>query len=182
MVMEAISGDWAAFRLADDLGLADGPAGYGYVAFTVGMVIGRLGGDAVLGRIGGDSMLRLAVAVASAGMAIAALLPTQTPGAATIVVAGYGIAGLGVAVLFPRLYDEAAQAPGRKGAAMGALTAGQRIVMLIAPTIVGLLAGTRLSVGTSVALVLAPCALVLMLVHVGPASNDAAGHRTSTGA
>ncbi len=161
MMLELITSDWAAFRLKDDFGLADGPAGYGFVAFMVGMVIGRLGGDHVLERLGPKRLFTTAVVVSGLGLAIATLVPTTWDAGPTIAVAGYLVAGLGVSVIFPRLYDEAAQSPAGP-TVMGALTAGQRITLLIAPLVVGSLAGTSLAVGTALAIVLVPSGLLLL--------------------
>ena len=163
MMLELITSDWAAFRLKDDFGLADGPAGYGFVAFMVGMVIGRLGGDHVLERIGAQALFTVAVVISAVGLATATLVPTTWDAGPVIAVGGYLVAGLGVSVIFPRLYDEAAQSPAGP-AVMGALTAGHRITLLIAPIVVGGLAGTSLAVGSALAIVLVPSGLLLLVL------------------
>ena len=73
IVPEMINSDWAAFRLTDDLDASDGVAGLAYVAFTSGMVTGRLFGDTVVERLGSNVMLRLATVVAAVGVAAWAL-------------------------------------------------------------------------------------------------------------
>jgi hypothetical protein len=73
-----------------------------------------------------------------------------------VVIAGYAVAGLGVATFFPRIYDDAARLPGRRGAGLGALTAGSRLAAFVAPSIVGGIAATDLSVGSAVACVALP--------------------------
>ena len=52
VTLDITSGDWATFRLTDDLQASAGTAVAAFVAFTAGMTIGRLAGDAVLVRVG----------------------------------------------------------------------------------------------------------------------------------
>ncbi len=157
IVPEMINSDWAAFRLTDDLGTSNGVAGMGYVAFTTGMVTGRLLGDSVVQRLGHRSVLRTATALAALGIGTATLLPWVLT-----VFVGLFVAGLGISVMFPELYDAAAQHP-RPGKALGGLTAGSRIALLAAPLLVGVLADTDLfTVGAAVALATIPGALVVL--------------------
>jgi len=164
IVPEMINSDWAAFRLTDDLDASDGVAGLAYVAFTSGMVTGRLFGDTVVQRLGSNVMLRLATVVAAIGVAGATLIP-----AIASVFIGLFIAGLGISVMFPQLYDAAARSP-QSGAALGGLTAGSRIALLGAPAIVGALANTStFTVGSAIALVTIPAAVAVLVLT--PSSN-----------
>ncbi len=162
IIVEVISGDWAALRLSADLGAGAGLAGLGYVAFTTGMVIGRFFGDHVVTRIGSERLVSVAGTVAAAGLALATLVPVVA-----VSLLGYVVAGLGVSVLFPHLYDRAAQAPGRPGAGLGAMTGGSKIGTLLAPLLVGLLADTSLfGVGAAVAIVTLPATAVILALRV----------------
>ena len=164
IVPEMINSDWAAFRLTDDLDASDGVAGLAYVAFTSGMVTGRLFGDTVVERLGSNVMLRLATVVAAVGVAAATLIPVVAS-----VFVGLFIAGLGVSVMFPQLYDAAAKSP-QSAAALGGLTAGSRIALLAAPAIVGALANTAtFTVGSAIALVTIPAAVAVLVLT--PSSN-----------
>jgi MFS family permease len=157
IVPEMINSDWAAFRLTDDLGTSNGVAGLGYVAFTTGMVAGRLLGDGAVHRLGHRRVLRAATVLAAVGIGTATLLPWILT-----VFVGLFVAGLGVSVMFPELYDAAAQ-HARPGKALGGLTAGSRIALLAAPLLVGVLADTEaFSVGAAVALATIPGALVVL--------------------
>ncbi|MDH3753445.1 MAG: MFS transporter [Acidimicrobiia bacterium] len=161
MTMELVASDWASFRLADDLEVGGGRAGFGFVAFASGMVLGRLGGDAVVSRLGGARMFRYGIVLAVAGLVWATLVP-----AVAVSLLGFFVAGTGIAVLFPQLYDEAAKAPGRPGAGLGMLTGGQRLAVLVMPAVVGSLANTAaLSIGEAMAIVTLPSAIVLLAVH-----------------
>ncbi len=159
-VPEMVGSDWAAFRLKDDLALSMGMAGMGYVAFTVGMVGGRLSGDELTARLGKARLFDYALIVAAIGLGLACLVDHII-----LIYLSFVLAGLGISVLFPALYDAAAQDTHRPGAALGAMTAGSRSIMLVAPALLGFLAETPwLSVGMAMAVLALPC---LVLISVG---------------
>ena len=157
VTVEIVSGDWAAFRLSEDFGASAGFAGLGYVAFTVGMTAGRLGGDAAVVRIGDERLLRSATVVAGLGLAGAAFVPNRW-----VVLVAYGVAGLGASTFFPKLYDDAARFRGRRGAGLAWLRTGSSVTALAVPTLVGVLAATSLSVGAATAIVTLPCVAGLL--------------------
>jgi len=159
VALESIAVDWAAFRLADDFGASAGSAALAYVAVTVGMTIGRFGGDLATTRLGTPRLIRASTALSGIGLAMASLTSTRV-----IALVGYVIAGLGVATLMPVLYDTAAKHRGQAGAGLGALTAGLRVGALLIPTFVGTIAATDLTVGSAVALVALPSALGFAII------------------
>ena len=161
--MESTSFDWAAFRLVDDLGTSAGFAALGYAAVMGGMTLGRFAGDWGKARLGQERLNSLSVAMTATGLAVASFAPNRF-----LVVAGYLIAGLGIASQLPFVYDTAAKRPGRPGAGLGALSAGLRIAVLIVPFAIGGIAGSRLSVGTAVALVALPSAVIFLLMTANP--------------
>jgi MFS family permease len=155
-VPEMVGSDWSPFRLKDDLETTAGMAGIGYVAFTVGMVIGRLSGDWVASKMTKARLLNYAVIIAFCGLSIACLVDFVP-----LVYAALTMAGIGISVLFPSLYDAAAQDP-RSGAALGAMTAGSRSIVLVAPLTIGLLADIpALSVGSAMAIMALPCLVII---------------------
>jgi fucose permease len=133
------------------------------------MAVGRFGGDWAQARLGRNGLHRVATTMAVVGMTVAALVPDRW-----IAVAGYTVAGGGIATFFPRIYDDAARLPGRRGAGLGAMTAGSRLAGFIAPSIVGAVAATSLSVGDAVAIVSLPCFVGFVLVTAsGPSARTA---------
>jgi MFS family permease len=159
IIAEVTGGDWAAFRLADDFEAAGEVASLAFVAYTVGMTSMRFGGDwlqLVLGRMG---LHRLSVGLATGGFVIASVVPNET---ASII--GFLLIGVGVATFMPKLYDDAARIPGRRGAGLGAMTAGMRVAYLITPVAVGALAATSLSVGGAIAIVTLPAMVCFVIV------------------
>lgn len=155
-VPEMVGSDWSPFRLKDDLETTAGMAGIGYVAFTVGMVIGRLSGDWVASKMSKVQLLNYAVLIAFCGLSIACVVDLVP-----LVYAALTMAGIGISVLFPSLYDAAAQDP-RSGAALGAMTAGSRSIVLVAPLTIGWLADMpALSVGSAMAIMALPCLVII---------------------
>jgi len=158
LIPELIGSDWAPFRMADDLEASPGLAGMGYVAFTTGMVIGRLSGDWILVKFGKDNHIKYSVVLALAGLSVACLIDL-TP----LIFIGLTVAGTGIAVLFPALYDAAAQDPHRPSAALGAMTAGSRSILLIVPVSIGFLADSSIfSVGMAMAVFAIPSLLIMV--------------------
>lgn len=159
VVAEVTGGDWSTFRLADDLDATAAVASVAFVAYTIGMTAMRFGGDSLQVRLGRDGLHRLSVGLAGAGFVLATLVPNQ---AAAIL--GFVTVGIGVATFMPKLYDDAARLPGRRGAGLGAMSAGMRGAYLVTPAAVGWLAGTDLSVGTAIAMFTIPAMIGLATV------------------
>jgi fucose permease len=151
VVAEVTGGDWAAFRLTDDFAATAAIGSAAFVAYTVGMTAMRFGGDVVQLRLGRQRLHVLSIAMATVGFATASLVPNRV-----VAISGFLLVGIGVATFMPKLYDDAARLPGRRGAGLGAMTAGMRIAYLLTPAAVGWLAGTSLSVGAAIAIFTLP--------------------------
>jgi len=168
MTVEITNGDWASFRLGDDLGARPGIAGLAFLAFTTGMTIGRLGGDWLQVRVGTTNLFRLSAVVVGVGSVLATLIPN-----AAVAIVGFLVAGLGTSVLFPQLYDRAARSPGPPGSGFASMLIGQRGAGLAAPLIVGWLANSdALDVGQAMAIVCLPAALVVLLTTLRSTPPD----------
>ena len=159
VVTEVTGGDWATFRLADDFHASAALASLAFVAYSVGMTAMRFSGDWLQLRLGRMGLHRLSVGLATGGLVIASLVPNE---AASIV--GFLLVGLGVATFMPKLYDDAARLPGRRGAGLGAMTGGMRVAYLITPVVVGGLAATSLSVGEAIVIFTLPATIGLVIV------------------
>lgn len=159
VVMEITGGDWATFRLTDDFEAAAALASLAFVAYTVGMTAMRFGGDSLQLRLGRMGLHRLSLAIVTVGFVVASVVPSRQ-----LSLVGFFLVGLGVATFMPKLYDDAARLPGRRGAGLGAMTGGMRVAFLITPVVVGGLAGTSLSVGSAIAIFSLPAAFGLAVV------------------
>ena len=155
--LDIVPGEWATFRVTDDLGGAQAQAALAFVAFTVGMTGGRLAGDRATARLGATRLLQGAVVVSTAGLVLAASVP-----GAVIVTAGFLLAGLGISVVSPLLTEAAARTP---GPAFTAMFVGNRLAGLLTPLAMGALAGTPLlSVGEAMILLVVPSGALLLLL------------------
>lgn len=171
VVAEVTGGDWATFRLTDDFAATAALGSLAFVTYTVGMTTMRLGGDWLHLRIGRVALHRLSLGIATAGILVASTVPNRYAS-----IAGFFLVGIGVATFMPRLYDDAARLPGRRGAGLGAMTAGMRIAFLITPAAVGWLAGTDLGVGDAIALFTIPALIGLAVVTE---VNERLSHHTA---
>jgi hypothetical protein len=159
MAIEMVNGDWASFRLGDDLGARPGVAGLGFLVFTTGMTAGRLGGDFVQVRVGAIRLMRVATVVIAGGTVLATLVPNVA-----VSVVGFLVAGLGTSVLFPQLYDRAARTPGPAGSGFASMLIGQRGAAVAAPALIGGLADSAaFDVGQAMAIVVLTCTAVMAL-------------------
>ena len=106
-VLETIPNDWSAVALGDLLG-ARRLLGAGAFVYALCMLAGRLGGDHASDRLGAERLFELALLVSGVGVVVVVLAPSPA-----VALVGFGLWGLGVSVLFPRLYESAASLGGR---------------------------------------------------------------------
>jgi MFS family permease len=133
VLIEIPATDWAALLMAERFDLAPGPAGLGFIGFTLGMVIGRAGGDIVVDRLGGEQMRRVSALIAAIGIVIATTGPVVA-----ISLAGFVIAGLGGSTLFPISVRRSGELlPGAQGVSL--FSAGARMGILVSSPVMGTL-------------------------------------------
>ncbi|MEU8918001.1 MFS transporter [Streptomyces nigrescens] len=130
---EGAMADWGALHLSQDLGAGPGTAAAGYAVFALAMTVGRLSGTAAVQRFGAARALIAGGTTATAGMLLGALAPT-----AWAACAGFAVAGLGLANIFPIALARAGETGGPDGVAV-ASTVGYG-GMLLGPPAIGLLA------------------------------------------
>jgi MFS family permease len=150
--------DWGALRL-HGLGAGAGLAAIGYAAFALAEACGRLAGTWLLARFGQRAVLVSGGVATCAGMLCAALAPTIA-----VVVAGFALAGLGVANAFPAAMTRVGLLAGPHGVAI-ASTLGYG-GFLLGPPAIGFLTvavGLGPSLTTVSALALVSAALGWML-------------------
>ena len=123
--------DWGALRL-HGLGAGAGLAAIGYAAFALAEAGGRLAGTWLLARFGQRTVLVSGGLATCAGMLCAALAPSIW-----VVVAGFALAGLGVANAFPAAMSRVGLLAGPHGVAV-ASTLGYG-GFLLGPPVIGFL-------------------------------------------
>lgn len=165
---EGAVSDWGALHLREDLGAAPGLAAAGYAAFALAEACGRLAGSALLARLGQTRVLVGGGLVTFAGMLVAALSPVLP-----LALAGFALAGLGVANAFPTAMARVGLLAGPNGVA-AASTLGYA-GFLLGPPVIGFLAG---AVSLRVALTTVS---LLAVVAVALARSASAGTGASPG-
>ena len=134
--VEDAGASWSALYLRTELAAGAATAGLGFVALSVAMTVGRLTGDRVVDRFGRRRVARAGGALTAVGMGLALALPSVP---ATL--AGFALAGLGVATLIPAVYQAADELPGLPhGVGLAVINWLLRIGFLVSPPLIGALA------------------------------------------
>ena len=135
-VVEDVGASWSALYLRTELAAGAATAGLAFVALSAAMTVGRLTGDRIVDRFGQRRVVRGGGALTAAGMVLALALPSVP---ATL--AGFALAGLGVATLIPAVYQAADELPGLPhGVGLAVVTWLLRIGFLLSPPLIGVLA------------------------------------------
>lgn len=172
MFPEDVAASWSSLLLTEQ-GAGASLAGMGMVALQGVMIAGRLVGDAVIDRLGARAVIAGGGVLVMSGMGVA-LVMGSVPGT----ILGLMVAGAGCAVAVPVAYAASDDIPGlRPGQGLTLVSWLARVIMLIAPPIVGWFADAH---GTWVALVYGVLGgLVLLLswpaLSKGPRPNATAG-------
>ncbi|MEU1122336.1 MFS transporter [Streptomyces sp. NPDC005899] len=148
---EGASMDWSAVYLRDVMGSSAGLAAASTTAFALTMAVARIAGDKVVDRFGAVRTVRVGGVLATAGGLLVVLSPNTA-----LALCGFGLLGLGVAVVVPLAFAAA----GRSGPNPSRAIAGVATITytsgLIAPSAIGSLAeATSLLVSFGLVTVLA---------------------------
>ncbi|MFF9347564.1 MFS transporter [Streptomyces sp. NPDC014734] len=148
---EGASLDWSAVYLRDIMGTSAGLAAASTTAFALTMAVARIAGDKVVDRFGAVRTVRVSGALATVGGVLVVTAPS-----AVAAMCGFGLLGLGVAVVVPLAFAAA----GRSGPNPSQAIAGVATITytsgLIAPSAIGTLAeATSLVVSFGLVTVLA---------------------------
>ncbi len=134
--VEDAGSSWGALYLRGEVGVGAAAAGLAFVALQVAMTIGRLTGDRVVDRFGQRRVARVGGVAIAAGMGLTLAYPSL---ASTL--AGFSLAGLGVATLVPAVMHAADELPGLPaGVGLTVVSWLLRVGFLVSPTVVGLVA------------------------------------------
>lgn len=149
---------WGAVLLREELGTSAGVGGLVFVAFQAAMTTGRLVADRLVDRLGPVAVLRLGSTAIAAGAGAGLLI-----GHPVSVVAGFAVAGLGAAPLFPVVFHAAGNLPGLStGHGVAVVAWASRLGFLVVPPLVGLV-GDAVSVRAGLAVVPVAGALLVGL-------------------
>jgi fucose permease len=172
LTCEAAVADWSGVLLHDHRGASLGVASLGYVAFTACQTAGRLVGDRVQARHSAATLVRSGAAVGAAGLALAVLAPWPA-----LAVAGFAVAGIGLATPLPVLFGVVGRLGGTGAAASVArFTTMTYSGILLAPPVIGWCAEVVGLEATLAALVPALAAVAALATKATPAdAPDAPG-------
>ncbi len=137
MVPEGAVLDWAALYMKQELGSDVFRAGLAFAFFSGAMAMMRFAGDAVRNRFGAVLTLRASGLLAAVGLFLASLAPNEA-----FAIAGFFVAGLGVANMVPIMFSAAGNFPGLPSSvAISTVTMLGYAGILVAPASIGLVAG-----------------------------------------
>lgn len=162
LLMENTVEQWGAIHLADDLGAGSFVAACGPAVYMAGLSAGRMLAQWRGERVGERTLVLVGGALGGLGLALAAAA-WSTPST----LAGFALAGVGLAPVVPTLLAATGRAvgPERRPQAISLVTTVSYAGFLGAPPLVGTLAG-RLGLGTVLGIV----ALCGVMVVAGSAS------------
>lgn len=147
---------WSALHLERDLLSSPEIGGAGPAIFAGAMFLGRSAGQWLGARYSDRVLLTSGALGAAAGLVVAALTPTPL-----VALAGFAVAGAGVAMVAPALFARAGRlaGPQQRGTAIATLTSVGYLGFIVGPALMGLVA--ELAGLPAAIAVLAALALVL---------------------
>ena len=127
---------WGALYLTGSLGTTAAVGGAVFVAMQATMIIGRFAGDPLVTRFGPREVSRVGGILTVLGFAVVLAVPSVVAA-----VVGFGIVGLGIAVLIPLAMHAADELPGLpRGFGLAVSGWMMRVGFLLTPPLVGLVA------------------------------------------
>jgi MFS family permease len=143
---EGAVADWSAVYLRSEFKVDEGLAAVGFVAFQFSMAALRFLGDGLRARLGDAQVLGASGWVAGLGLGAALLVNEYA-----VVVAGFALVGMGLAVIFPAALGLVSQRDAAsRGPAIAWVSAVGYSGFLVGPPLIGLVAevaGLRLGLG-----------------------------------
>ena len=133
---EGMVADWSAIFLRSVLDLSNGGAALGFTIFSVCMFAMRLMGDKIALKFGASETARYSGLVALAGSLIVLTFESLVP-----LMIGFGLIGLGIAVIIPLAFSRAGKDKEiSQGTAIASIATLGYGGMLLGPLFVGLIA------------------------------------------
>lgn len=142
-VVEDFAQTWSALYLREVAVAGAGLAGLGFIAVQGAQLLGRLTGDRLVDGFGAAHVGRMggACVVAGSGGALAASFVLDGPALLAVLLAGFALAGWGIATVIPGAMVGADSVPGlAPGTGLAVLNWVMRLGFLASPPLVGLIA------------------------------------------
>jgi MFS family permease len=161
VLAEGAIGDWSAVYMRQALAATTGIAAGGYAAFSLTMMLGRLGGGRVIDLAGEVAVVRVGGALVACGLAWALLAPNPM-----IALPGFACVGLGLSCAFPIAVSAAGRMPGLSpGAAVAAINTAGYTGFLAGPPVIGF-AADRFGLATSLGMLATVGAVMVLMAGV----------------
>ncbi|WP_299133905.1 MFS transporter [uncultured Amaricoccus sp.] len=136
MIPEGAILDWGALYLRTELGASVETSGLAFAGFSATMALMRFSGDPIRDWLGGVRTLRISTLVSASGLILAGLASSPA-----VALAGFAIAGLGIANMVPIMFSAAGNMPGLPpGIGLSLVTFMGYAGMLFAPSVIGFMA------------------------------------------
>jgi len=165
LAAEGAVGDWGAIYLHDNLKTSTYVASFGFAAFSLAMVTGRLLGNSCLRRWGDWRVVTCSATVGGTGFALS--LAAGRPAAA---IGGLAVLGLGISVIVPVAVSQAGHVGRAAAAPAVALVTGLGLLgPVVLPPVIGFVAeplGLPAALGAVSLLVFTAVALVPAVKHL----------------
>jgi predicted MFS family arabinose efflux permease len=158
--------DWGGVYLRQGVQASAGVAALAFAAFSLGLFIGRIGGDWAKDRIGSVRLLQVGMVLTA--VAVAAFLVV---GSDVVALAGMVVAGIGMANAIPQLLGAAARIP-PYGPSLSAVFTLLTVAFMAGPPLIG---ATTEAFGITIAFglfVVASLAVVILVPRVPAAETS----------
>jgi MFS family permease len=129
---EGASLDWSAVYLEDVLTTSAGVAAGATTGFTLTMAIARIAGDRVIDRFGAVPTVRVSGVIAALGGLLVVLASHPV-----VAMAGFGLLGLGIAVVVPLAFAAAGHTGPNPSQAIAGVATVTYASGLVAPSVIG---------------------------------------------
>ncbi|MFN3338679.1 MAG: MFS transporter [Dietzia sp.] len=142
-VVEDFAQTWSALYLREVAAAGAGLAGLGFIAVQGAQLIGRFTGDRLVDGFGAAHVGRMggACVVVGSGAALIASFVLDGPALLVVLLAGFALAGWGIATVIPGAMVGADSVPGlTPGTGLAVLNWVMRLGFLASPPLVGLIA------------------------------------------
>jgi hypothetical protein len=135
--------DWGGIYLSQGVGSSGEVAAFGYAALSLGLFLGRVGGDWAKDRIGSVRLIQWGMLLAAATIATFLVV-----GSAAVALIGMAVAGIGIANTIPQMFGAAARIPPH-GPSLSAAFTFLTLTFMVGPPVIGV---TSDALGISAAL------------------------------
>ncbi len=156
--------DWGGVYLRQGVGASAEMAALGYAALSLGLFIGRIGGDWAKDRVGSIRLIQWGMLLTAAAIAAFVIIGNDLVG-----LAGMVIAGIGVANTIPQLFGAAGRIS-PPGPSLSAVFTFLTMAFMIGPPLIGATTGA-FGIGAAFALFVLASLLVVLIVPRVPVAE-----------